>query len=151
VISSTTRVFAKILVPIDGSPSSYRGLRYAADIATKYGAEITLMHVVEQPIYAYSSPSGVMLPAEYFTGMREQAESLLAKRRKELMSKGVRVKTLLRRGSPAVQILKVSNGFDLVVMGSRGFGRFKSLVLGSVSNSVVQQSRVPVLIIRPHE
>lgn len=142
-------MFAKILVPIDGSPTSYRGLRFAVDIAKKYEAEVTLMHVIEQPIYAYSSPSGIMLPADYFTGMKNQAEGLLAKRRKELKSKGVRVKTLLKRGSPSVQIVRASSGFDLVVMGSRGFGRFKSLVLGSVSNSVVQQSRVPVLLIRP--
>jgi nucleotide-binding universal stress UspA family protein len=142
-------VFSRILVPIDGSPNSYHGLKYAIDVAKKYAAEITLIHVVEEPTVAYSAPPGILLPEEYFVGIRENAEALLAKRKKELTSKGVRTKTLLRRGSPSVQILKASKGFDLIVMGSRGLGRFKSLMLGSVSNSVVQQSKVPVLIVRP--
>lgn len=139
------------MVPIDGSPNSYRGLKYAVDVAKKYGAEITLIHVMGEPTYTWSAPDGIMFPPEYFTGMRKYAGALLAKRRKELTSKGVRTKTLLRRGNPPVQILKASTGFDLIVMGSRGFGRFKSLMLGSVSNSVVQQSKVPVLIVRPEE
>lgn len=75
----------------------------------------------------------------------------MAKRKKELTSRGIRTKTLLRRGSPSVQILKASKDFDLIVMGSRGLGRLRSLMLGSVSNSVVQQSKVPILIIRPEE
>lgn len=144
-------MFSKILVPIDGSPNSYRGLKYAIDVAKKYEAEITLIHVIEEPPYAYSAPSGIMLPAEYFTRIREHAVALLSKRKKELMSKGVRTKTIIRRGSPSVQILKASKGTDLIVMGSRGLGRLRSLMLGSVSNSVVQQSKVPVLIVRPEE
>ena len=144
-------MFAKILVPIDGSRDSYRGLKYAIDIAKKYSSEVDLIHVIEDPTYVYSSPRGIILPDEYFTGMRKYAEALLAKRRKELTSKGVRAKTLLKRGSPSVQILKASKDFDLIVIGSRGLGRLRSLMLGSVSNTVVQQSRVPVLVVRPEE
>ena len=144
-------VFTKILVPIDGSPNSYRGLKYATDIARKYGAEVCLIHVMEQPVYAYSAPGGIVLPAEYFTGMKGHAEALLARRKRELGSKGVKTTTMLRRGNASDQILRASSGFDLIVMGSRGLGRFKSLMLGSVSNSVVQRSKVPVLIVRPEE
>ena len=144
-------MFAKILVPVDGSRDSYRGLKYAVDIAKKYNSEVSLIHVIEEPTYAYSAPRGIILPAEYITGMRKHAEALLAKRKKELRSKGIRTKTLLRKGSPSVQILRASKGFDLIVMGSRGFGRLRSLMLGSVSNSVAQQSKVPVLIARPEE
>ena len=145
------RVFKKILVPIDGSLNSYRGLGYATDLARKYGAEVCLIHVMEQPVYAYSAPSGILFPTEYFTGMKEHAEALLARRKRELVSKGVRTTTVLRSGSPSDQILKASKGFDLIVLGSRGLGRFKSLMLGSVSNTVVQRSTVPVLIVRPEE
>ena len=144
-------MFSKILVPIDGSPDSYRGLKYAVDIAKKYDAEITLLYVIEEPTYAYTDVRGIMLPPRYFTNMREQAEELLARRKRELTSKGVSAQTLLKRGSPSVQVLRASKGFDLIVMGSRGQGRLKRLMLGSVSNSVVQQSKVPVLIVRPGE
>jgi nucleotide-binding universal stress UspA family protein len=142
-------VFSKILVPIDGSPNSYRGLGYAIDVAKKYDAEVTLIHVMEEPLYVYGAMGGAVLPEEYFTNLKARAVELLAKRQKELMSKGVRTKTLLRRGNPSVQILRASRGFDLIVMGSKGLGRLRSLMLGSVSNSVVQQSKVPVLIVRP--
>lgn len=79
----------------------------------------------------------------------ETSAKILTDDKKEPKSKSVRTRTLLKRGSPSTEILKASKGFDLVVIGSRGFGRLRRLMLGSVSNSVVQQSKVPVLIVRP--
>lgn len=142
-------MFQKILVPIDGSPNSYRGLQYAVEVAKKFDAEITLIHVVEQPSYAFAPASGSVLPAEAFVELEGFAEELLQKSKRDLIEKGVRTNTLLKRGSPATEILRASKGFDLIVMGSQGLNRFKRLLLGSVSNSVVQSSDVPVLIVRP--
>jgi nucleotide-binding universal stress UspA family protein len=142
-------VFQKILVPVDGSPNSYRGLQYAVEIAKKFDAEITLVHVVEQPSYAFAPSGGSVIPAETFVEIEGFAEELLQKRREELVKQGVRTNTLLKRGDPDAEILKASTGFDLIVMGSQGLSRFKRLLLGSVSNSVVQNSKIPVLIVRP--
>jgi len=142
-------MFQKILVPIDGSPNSYHGLQYAVEIAKKFDAEITLIHVVEQPSYAFAPSGGSVIPAETFIEIEGFAEELLRERRDELIKREVRAKTLLKRGNPDVEILKASTGFDLIVMGSQGLSRFKRLLLGSVSNSVVQNSKVPVLIVRP--
>lgn len=142
-------MFKKILVSIDGSTNSYRGLQYATDIAKKYDADITLIHIVEEPIYAYSSIGPAIIPDKVFSEIKENAEKLFLKRKNELNAKGVQTKTLLKRGNPSVEILKASEGFDLIVMGSRGLGRFKTYLLGSVSNSVVQHSKAPVLIVRP--
>jgi nucleotide-binding universal stress UspA family protein len=142
-------MFKRILVPIDGSPDSYRGLRLAVDIAKEHESEITFIHVVERPVFFYAGMGNTIIPAEVYTGLEDHAKKLFSKRKKELTEKGVRTKTLLKRGDPAVQILKASRGFDLIVMGSRGLGRFKRYFLGSVSNSVVQQSKVPVLIVKP--
>ncbi|MGD0319598.1 MAG: universal stress protein [Nitrososphaerales archaeon] len=142
-------MFQKILVPIDGSRNSYRGLQCAVDIAKKFDAEITLIHVIEVLKYPYASTYGTDSPDTVYTALEESAQKLFEKRRKELVEKGVRTNTLLKRGSPSDEILRASKGFDLIVMGSNGLGRFKRLLLGSVSNSVVQSSRVPVLIVRP--
>lgn len=142
-------MFRKILVPIDGSPNSYRGLQYAVDIAKKYDSEITLIHVVERPLFFYAGSGMTIIPPDVYDNLEEYAEKLFLKRKRELGEKGIRTETLLKRGDPADQILKASKGFDLIVMGSKGLGRFQRLFLGSVSNSVVQQSRVPVLIVRP--
>lgn len=142
-------MFRRILVPIDGSPNSYRGLKFAIDIALKYDSEITLIHVIERPLFLYSEMAPPLIPTKVFTDLEEYAKKLFAKREKELSERGVRTSTLLRRGDPAFQILKASQGFDLIVMGSRGMSRLRRMFLGSVSNSVVQQSKVPVLIVRP--
>ena len=48
-----------------------------------------------------------------------------------------------------MEILNASKGFDLIVMGSKGMSRFKRLLMGSVSNMIVQNSDVPVLIVKP--
>lgn len=142
-------MFRKILVPIDGSPNSYRGLQYAIDIAKTFHSEITLIHVVEEPLFFYAGMNAPIIPPKVFNDLEEYAQKLFLKRKKELNEKGVPTTTILRRGDPSVEILKASRGFDLIVMGSKGLSRFKSLLLGSVSNSVVQQSKVPVLIIKP--
>ncbi len=119
------------------------------EIAKKFDAEITLIHVIEEPKYPYAPIYGTDTPDAVFTAVAESAQKLFRKRMKELKEKGVRANTLLKRGSPSDEILRASKGFDLIVMGSKGLGRFRRLLLGSVSNSVVQSSKVPVLIVRP--
>jgi len=119
------------------------------ELAKKLDVEITLIHVVEQPSYAFAPSGGSVIPAEAFVELEGFAEKLLQKRRKELTNEGVRTNTLLKRGSPADEILRASKGFDLIVIGAKGLSRFKRLLLGSVSNSVVQNSKVSVLIVRP--
>ena len=142
-------MFGKILVPIDGSANSYRGLQYAVNIAKEYGSAITLIHVVERPLFFYTGMGAPIIPAKVYNDLEDYAEKLFSKRKKELNDEGVPTTTMLRRGDPSVEILKASKGFDLIVMGSKGLGRFKSLLLGRVSKSVVQHSKIPVLIVRP--
>jgi nucleotide-binding universal stress UspA family protein len=144
--SEAGSVFHKILVPIDGSPNSYRGLQYAIDIAKKYDAEVTLIHVIEPPSVVFPE---VPIPQSYFTRMDEFTKGLFARRKQELESKGLKVKTLLVRGNATQQILKASKGFDLIVMGSKGYGTFRTFWLGSVASGVLNHSSVPVLVVRP--
>ena len=141
-------MFSKILVPIDGSPNSYRGLEYATDIALKYHAEITLIHVVENASNAYLGGSAVPVPEKYFTEKDYFDRNILQKRSKELESMGIKVKTIQANGNASEEILKVSGGYDLIVIGSRGLGGFKKLLLGSVSSGILQRSTVPVLVVR---
>ena len=140
-------MFSRILVPIDGSPHSYRGLQCAVDLAKKYGAEITLMHVIEQPNYEFSGSAIPLIPEKVFTDLEKYSEDLLAKRTSELARMGVQTRTMVRRGNPSDQVLRASRAFDLIVMGSRGIGGFKKLLLGSVSSKVVAHSKIPVLIV----
>lgn len=64
--------------------------------------------------------------------------------------KGLTIDTILLQGNPGSIILNYcgKENYDIIVMGSRGMGKFKELVLGSVSSKVVHHSRCPVMIIR---
>ena len=140
-------MFRRILVPIDGSPSSYRGLRHAIDIAKKYNAEITLFHVIETPEVVLGAE--IPVPQSYFSRMEAKARELFSKREAELRSKGLNVKTMLVKGDAIEEILRASKNFDLVVMGSKGIGGFRRFWLGSVASGVINHCTVPVLIVRP--
>jgi nucleotide-binding universal stress UspA family protein len=142
-------MFTKILVPVDGSPNSHKGLKYAIDLAKRYGSSITLIHVVERPIYGYMAEAYVA--AEDFDRIKNDSEKLLLEKKDEVVREGIKVESMLTDGDPGNEILKASEGYDLIVMGSRGMGLVKSLFVGSVSSKIVHQAKKPVLIIRPDE
>lgn len=130
--------FKKILVPLDGSDISEQVLPYATSWAKLYGAEVTLLHTPE-----------------------EQGDEALAEKMKLYLDKlvetyftqqGVNAKGLVEGSGPARTILHhlENNGFDLIVMASHGRGgldRQKNVPLGSVTESVLAKSDVPVLFI----
>ncbi|MBI2184912.1 MAG: universal stress protein, partial [Thaumarchaeota archaeon] len=100
-------MFTKILVAIDGSPNAFRALDYAVDLAKKYGSSITLVHVVERPVYPYVyPPEGIALEGDIYATLKEEGEKLLAKEKEELVGKGLKVDTKLVTGDPAGEILK---------------------------------------------
>ena len=138
----------RILIPIDGSANSYRGLEYAADLAKKYGAEVTLIHVIEQHVVAESFGPPRSLPESYYHESEEYARKLTTERKEQLEGQGIKVETVIANGNPVVEILRAAKGFDLIVIGSRGLGRFEKLLLGSVSSGILQHSHVPVLVVR---
>lgn len=141
-------MFRRILVPIDGSPNSYRAVEYAVDLARKYGAEVTLIHVVEQHLIIEGSGAPAPLPEKYYREREEYARKLTMERKERLEGQGIKVETVIARGNPVMEILRAAKGFDLIVIGSRGLGRFKKLLLGSVSGGVLQHSPAPVLVVR---
>ncbi|MBI4258461.1 MAG: universal stress protein [Thaumarchaeota archaeon] len=142
-------MFNKILVAIDGSRNAFRALEYAVDLAKKYDASITLIHVVERPVYPYVYAEGVAVHGDIYATLREEGEKLLAEKKEELVKKGLKAETRLVTGNPAEEVLKTSTNHDLIVIGSRGLGTVKTFLLGSVSTKVSQHAKKPVLIIRP--
>jgi nucleotide-binding universal stress UspA family protein len=78
------------------------------------------------------------------------AEQTTDEVKKRLAEQGVDAKVELIQGSPAEVILDYANenGFDVIVIGSRGLGGIREFVLGSVSHNVVQHARIPVLVVK---
>ncbi|HEX5920737.1 MAG TPA: universal stress protein [Nitrososphaeraceae archaeon] len=141
-------MFTNILVPVDGSDNSYRALDAALLFSEKLGSNIIAVHVMEQvPITHIGSEK---LLSEFLEAYKKENQDILSKCSEIATQKGLTIKTLLLQGNPASVILDYSKQekFDLLIMGSRGMGKFKELILGSVSSKIVHHSRCAVLLIR---
>lgn len=141
-------MFTNILVPIDGSDNSYRALDAALLLSEKLGSNITVIHVMEEvPITHIGSEK---MLNELLKAYKKENQDILLKCTEIANQKGLTIKTLLLQGNPASAILDYNKKekFDLVIMGSRGLGKFKELILGSVSSKIVHHSSCAVLLIR---
>ena len=137
---------SKILVPLDGSKNSIRGLETAITLARSCGATITGFY----SIYAPSHPEfkGVGSVEKSFNKevkkFMEEAKTLAAQN-------GIVFKDKIARGEIGYNIIKATHGktkFDMIVMGSRGRSNTKEIFFGSVSNYVIHTSKIPVLIVK---
>ncbi len=141
-------MFAKILVPVDGSENSYRALDAALFLSEKLGSNITVLHVMEQvPITHIESQK---LLSELLENYKKENQDILSKCLEIAKQKGITINTILLQGNPASIILDFSKKekYDIVIMGSRGLGKFKELILGSVSSKIVHHSPCGILLIR---
>jgi len=135
----------KILVPLDGSKNSFRGLDKAISFARAFHATIT----------------GVLVIQIYHTALGAETWSMekdLLKHGAKMMNKaktmaaqnGIIFYDKILYGDEQVQIVNFaqSNDYDLIVIGSRGMGSAKEIFFGSTSRYVVHKSKIPVLIVK---
>ena len=137
----------KILVPLDGSKNSIRGLDMAIHIARQSQGTITALAVKSVPgIYALH-PLGFL----DFNSMTE-VKKILNDAKLRAAKKGIQLTSKALAGDPGYDIARFANNaknkIDLVVIGARGRGSAKDLFLGSVSNYVVHKSQFPILVIK---
>ncbi len=142
----------KILAATDGSELSLKGIREAATIASMINGQISIIYV-EDPV-PHPSDKGYYFSEDsleqYEARRKEERENILGEVKKIFQDKDLPFNTVLKKGKPADTIIQVAaeEGYDLIVMGSRGLGGIDKLFLGSVSNAVANQSEVSVLIVR---
>jgi len=135
----------KILVPLDGSQNSFRGLDYAIYLARQCNATITGISII--PFY----PKALLLtPVLYERVLTRAAKEFMAKAKKRSAQNGIVFNEKITDGHVIDEILDFSREkkFDLIVIGARGLGSVKEIFLGSTSNGVVHKSNVPVLIVK---
>ena len=136
-----------VVVGVDGSEGSRRALRWAAAEAAARGDALELVHVWEPP-QAYA-PMGLgaypVDPEPIQQAAQEQLDGLVAEARD--LAPGVEVRGSLVGGAPAQALLEAARTADLLVVGSRGMGGFRSLLLGSVSQQVTHHAPCPVVIV----
>jgi nucleotide-binding universal stress UspA family protein len=144
-------LYPKILVPVDGSDVSYRALDTALFLAGKLGSDITVIHVMEDiPLTHIQSQKLLEDLWEISMACKQQGQDILLKCSDAATKKRLTIKAVLLQGNPSSVILDFSkkDKHDLIIMGSRGSGKFKELILGSVSSKVLHHSSCPVMIIR---
>jgi nucleotide-binding universal stress UspA family protein len=135
----------KILVPMDGSKTSFAALDSAIEIARACHATILGVHAIS------FLPTGFMpsvVPYEIY--QKKEAGKFMENAKIRAARKGIVFKYTITFGSPVEHILSISKSkkFDLIVIGAHGKGRVKELFLGSVSNAILHKSRVPVMIVK---
>ena len=140
--------FRQILVPTDFGKYAGRALDVAVELSEKFDASLTLLHVYEIPIYAYSAMS--FMPAELLASVAEAAQKELDAALVALRSRAPGAKGILRRGVAWEEILAAieETRGDLVVMGTHGHRGIAHILLGSVAEKIVRLSHVPVLTVR---
>jgi nucleotide-binding universal stress UspA family protein len=143
----------KILVPTDFSKLSINALEVAVEIAKKSGAEITLLHVVEEASQGSFSIAGEWRTAENWSDklftlkLIEKAKDQLEKLVMDPRFSAVKVNGELRLGNAfhGMRTIIVENKVDLVVMGTRGRSKLEEMVIGSNTERVVRHAKCPVL------
>jgi len=135
----------KILVPLDGSSNSFRGLDVAIHIARECQATITGLYVAGIVKPRTSDP---ISPLEKI--LLEHAQKIMKKAKLKSAQKGILFFDRISYGNDEKRIVEIAEkqNFDLIVIGSRGMGSAKELFLGSTSNYVLHKSKKPVLIVK---
>ena len=137
----------KILVPLDGSKNSIRGLEHAISLAKLADASIVGTHV------SYV-PGNLANPRQGFINQElvKEAKDYLDTAKKQCDESNIEFTSEIIPGIPSTGIVNfahdVKNKINLIVMGTRGLSSAKETFLGSVSNHVVHKSNIPVLLVK---
>ena len=144
----------RILVPTDFSKSSANALTYAAAFAEKFGAEILLLHVVQD--LALFIPEAVLVappPAPPVEQFAAAARTALERVITDLQRPGLAIRPEVVEGTPYEEIVRFARerDVDLIVIGTHGHTGLAHILLGGVTDKVVRRAPCPVLTVRPHE
>ena len=134
-----------ILVPVDGSEGADRAIEKAVMLAEICGAKLNFLYVANINQLAINA-----VLSDAILDSVTKAGNVILDRALEIVPAGIAKESFSDTGSPAVVVLDFAetNDIDLIVMGSRGLGVVKGVLLGSVSQYVVEQSKCPVLVVK---
>ena len=144
----------KIVVGVDLSPASAEALRWALDEATRRGWSVEAVHawsypalthvpgIVAAPVFAHDD-----LQSEAMTELDEAVDAVLADL--PASNQSVRVDRAVVEGGAALRLVERAGDADLLVVGHRGLGGFRTLLLGSVAHQCAAHAPCPVVIVRP--
>jgi nucleotide-binding universal stress UspA family protein len=146
-------VYQRILVPIDGSPTAARGLAEAIKLGRLTGAQLRLIHVVDELSFALGASQGMTLTGDMLGMLREAGAEILAQGAASVKAAGLAVDTTLKDSfAGRVSDLVVEEAgvwpADLIVLGTHGRRGVGRLFMGSDAETIVRSATVPVLLVR---
>jgi nucleotide-binding universal stress UspA family protein len=143
----------RILAPIDFSDYSLDAAETAAEIASKFDAELILFHAVPA-VPGLDSAKQILNEGEHREKLNEETEERLQAMARGFGDKGIRVKTEIGEANEVgMEILRnaEANAVDLIVIATHGMTGWHKVVFGSVAEKVAEQAKCPVLILRAQE
>ena len=150
-------MFRRILVPIDGSPSSNQGLEEAIALAKDQAARLCILHVIDELVVTQGFDGTTYVPPSYIedfmTALRADGKKLLEKAEARVRQHRIKVDTVLVETlghRVAELIVKQTKKWraDVIVLGTHGRRRLSRLLMGSDAEMVVREAPVPVLLVR---
>jgi nucleotide-binding universal stress UspA family protein len=140
-----------IVVGVDDSRGGEQAVEWALDEASAHGDTVMLVHVWQFPAVAWTKYGGDALPVFGHDEIEKLAADVLARAADNARRRApsVDIETSLLEGHPGAALVDASGGSRLLVVGSRGQGGFKGMLMGSVSSSCAHHARCPVVIVPP--
>ena len=135
--------FKNILIPYDDSPNSKRALNKAFALAELANSTITLIHVISY----HKALAKIVEP--YKESMIDHVKKIFSQIEGDASRRDVVLKEQIFYGNPSEEILNFMKNkkFDIIIMGRRGVTKITGPSLGSVSNALVQNSKIPILVV----
>ena len=149
-------MYQRILVPVDGSPTSNAGLDQAIMLSRAGGAQILLMHVVDEMPFIMSAEGYGAMSGDVLDLLKEAGEKILAEAKAKVEKSGLTAETRLFDSFGGRLFEQVGKqvkdwGADLIVLGTHGRRGARRMLLGSDAEQVLRTATVPVLLVRAPE
>ena len=146
-------MYQRILVPIDGSPTSDHGLDEAIALARLTGASIRLLHVLDDLVFTTGFETGATYAGTVLPRLRQRSERILAAGRQRVSAAAVAVDTLTiecfaKRPCDVIVEQATQWPADLIVIGTHGRRGVTRMMLGSDAEQVARMAPAPVLLVR---
>jgi nucleotide-binding universal stress UspA family protein len=138
---------SKILVAIDDSSFTNKTLNVAFDLAKTLNASMALVNVIDPAIVAVGADS-VVYPMEQMGDLKKAADELIKKVRLQLGNE-IPLEDFISEGKPNDEIIAIAKQWnaDLIVIGTHGRTGLMHMIMGSVAESVIRHSNIPVLVV----
>ncbi|MEO8153664.1 MAG: universal stress protein [Rhizobacter sp.] len=146
-------MYQRILVPVDGSDTANAGLAEAIKLAKLTGAQLRLVHVIDEMPFIMNAGSYGAMTGDLITMMKEGGELILAAAKKMVEAEGLPVDSVMfdslnGRLSERIADEAMQWDADLIVLGTHGRHGVGRMLLGSGAEQILRSSNVPVLLIR---